>query len=658
MQEGERVAAVRRIRWGEGPISGQHKTRRRWIAACAAGTALAAGAFVLLPNANADEGPSGVQGDFAKAAAEYGVPESVLLGLAHEESGWVAHKGYSADGGWGLMNLTDVTPAMVAKGPAGTAGRADADKAAARPSAHTLRTAAGLTGLSADELRTDTRANIRGGAALLASYQKQLGHATSDDPADWTGALAKYSGRSDRKSAASFVRGVFDTLRKGDRLRAGGDGSVSLSAAPSAKPADKQLDTMGLRAPAAAPAADCPSDMSCDFVPAAAENYQAAHRPANGVKISEIVIHTTEESYEDTIKGFQTPGQASAQYVMRSSDGAVTQMVANTDVAFGDGNYWSNLHSVQIEHEGYSARGADWYSDAAYQQTADLVKYLADKYGVPLDRQHVVGHDNVPAPTDDGIADQHWDPGYAWDWARFMTMLGAPAAEGAHGVGETGTAVTIAPGFDDNEQTYTVCPEDDPTGATTECGPLSGPSNSLFVRSAPADDAPLLLDPTVHPDADAGTDRVNDWTTTVQEGQQFVVAGQDGDWTAIWFDGQKGWFKNPGGKNTVPAPDARIVTAAGDDPAPVYGTAYPEASEYPDGLSPSAQKPLTAKNYAIPTGQAYVAAQPPAQADDFFPANDTREETVVPGAATYYTVQFNHRYIQVDAADVTATGGN
>ncbi len=644
------------------------RTLRR-LAAVATGTAAVAGTLVFLPvTATAQAGgaaaagqPSGLQACFKTAAAQYHVPLSVLLGVAHEESGWTVHQGYSADGGWGLMNLTDVTSAMLTGGDAGTAGRADAGALADQTSAHTLQAAAQLTGISADDLRHDTRSNILGGAALLASYQEQVGESPSTRPADWTAAIARYSRLHDQKAAKAFVNDVFGTIRSGGTGNtAAAENSataapVNLPADPAAQPAMSQVDRLRLDDTSSSQA-DCPATVNCQFVPAAASNEQVSQRPSNGIEINEIVIHTTEETYDKTINIFQTPGGSSVQYVMRAADGAVTQMVPNSDIAFGDGNYWSNLHSVQIEHEGYSAHGADWYTDAAYRQTAALVRYLAAEYHVPLDRQHIVGHDNVPAPSDAGLAGQHWDPGYAWDWSRFMRLLDAPTDRGRHGVGPVGTAVTIAPGYGGNEQTYTVCPGDDPTGATTECTAMTAPSNSLFVRSAPSADAPLLLDPVLHPTGTAGTDRVNDWSDTVQDGQQFVVAGRHGDWTAIWFDGQQGWIDNPGGRNTIPAYGVRILRAADGTAgsgapgsgAPVYGSAYPDADEYPDGLSPSTQKPLTATNYSIAPGQAYVADQAPAASDDYFPSSGA----VVKGAKRYYTVQFNHRYVHVNAADV------
>ena len=233
-----------------------------------------------------------------------------------------------------------------------------------------------------------------------------------------------------------------------------------------------------------------------------------------------------------------------------------------------------------------------------------------------------------------------------WNWGYFMSLLGAPT-HGARGVGPVGSVVTITPGYRHNLQTVQVCPSDDPTGATTTCTEREQPSDFLYVRTAPDPDAPLFGDPAVHADG-VGTNRINDWGSTIADGQQFVVAGRSGDWTAIWYSGAEVWFYNPGGRYTTPASGVKVISAAGTGPVPVWGTAYPDASEYPAGLSPSAQAPLS--YYTVPAGQAYVAAGPALPTDDFFSSSDT----VVTGGRQMYTVQYNHRVARVYASDVTA----
>jgi len=88
--------------------------------------------------------------------------------------------------------------------------------------------------------------------------------------------------------------------------------------------------------------------------------------------------------------------------------------------------------------------------------------------------------------------------------------------------------------------------------------PAQQASNFVYLRTAPDDSAPLFGDQAIHGTA-AGTNRINDWGSTAQAGQQFVVAGVQGDWTAIWFSGAKVWFHNPDGKNAKTATGVKII---------------------------------------------------------------------------------------------------
>ncbi|MEU9290103.1 hypothetical protein AB0D57_37000 [Streptomyces sp. NPDC048275] len=148
-----------------------------------------------------------------------------------------------------------------------------------------------------------------------------------------------------------------------------------------------------------------------------------------------------------------------------------------------------------------------------------------------------------------------------------------------------------------------------------------------------------------------GSRRISDWGSTAQAGQQFVVAGKKGAWTAVWFSGSKVWFYNPHGGNTVRAHGVTVVWSGATPASPpvaVYGSSYPDVSEYPAGLSPSTQAPLSM--YSIPAGQAYVATTAPHATDDYFAGNGT----VVTGGKTVYTIQYNHRVALVYSSDVTA----
>ena len=120
------------------------------------------------------------------------------------------------------------------------------------------------------------------------------------------------------------------------------------------------------------------------------------------------------------MKVFQDPGHgAAAHYVVRK-DGHVTQMIRELDVAFHAGNKSYNERSVGIEHEGFVDRPQD-FTDAMYEASARLTAAICGRYGIPVDRTHIIGHVEVPG-TD------HTDPGPHWDWDRYIELVRAAGA--------------------------------------------------------------------------------------------------------------------------------------------------------------------------------------------------------------------------------------
>ena len=80
------------------------------------GAVVAAGSASAAPDA-----PLTRQQAFASAAAEYGVPQPVLMGVAYNISRFEQHGGApSTTGAYGVMGLTDV-PAAAARGTDGPA---------------------------------------------------------------------------------------------------------------------------------------------------------------------------------------------------------------------------------------------------------------------------------------------------------------------------------------------------------------------------------------------------------------------------------------------------------------------------------------------------------------------------------------------------------
>ncbi|MGY4924311.1 N-acetylmuramoyl-L-alanine amidase [Streptomyces sp. 900105755] len=150
------------------------------------------------------------------------------------------------------------------------------------------------------------------------------------------------------------------------------------------------------------------------WVAASPANYRTADRPSD-YPVDRVVVHVTQGGYASAVKAFQDPAhQAAAHYIVRQ-DGRITQLVRELDVAFHAGNRSYNERSVGIEHEGFVDRPED-FTDAMYAASARLTAAICRRYGMAVDREHVIGHAEVPG-TD------HTDPGEHWDWERYMGLV-------------------------------------------------------------------------------------------------------------------------------------------------------------------------------------------------------------------------------------------
>ncbi|MEU5772862.1 N-acetylmuramoyl-L-alanine amidase [Streptomyces venezuelae] len=646
--------------------------RRRTVRT--AGALASAGLLVPLLGAAPSSGapqqaaPDRLQGAFAAAADAYHVPQSVLLGVSYLQSRWDAHGGAaSVTGGYGPMHLTDARTAL-ASAPHHSEGtedpRGDTSRPAPPPKAEvpeeselparlkTLPRAAELSGRSADELRTDPAANVEGGAALLAAAQRKLGKPLSGDPADWYGAVARFSGADDEATAATYANDVFAVIRDGEQRTTDAGQRVTLAPEPGLAPDEAQLKRMGLRRAAAAET-ECPKTVSCEWIPAPYEefkdpngnpdygNHDLSDRPKSQ-SIDTIVIHDTEGRWEGVLNMVQDPTYVSWQYTLRSTDGHIAQHVKAKDVAWHAGNWYVNAKSIGLEHEGFLTAPDTWYTEAMYRTSARLVKYLAKKYDIPLDRQHILGHDNVQGTVTSSIPGMHTDPGPYWDWQHYFTLLGKPFHRTA---GRDGGVVTVAPTYSKNRPEYTGCVK-----PGEKCVPHG--SAAVRVHTEPRDDAPLIKDIGKRPGGQDSTIDVNDTGARLSTGQQYAVAERKGDWTAVWYLGQKAWFKNPKKQPTAVDAKGLVVTPkAGAGDVPVYGRAYPEKEAYPAGVPVQTVSPLP---YKILAGQKYVVGDKVPGEYFYSPTFDTAPHKVVRGKDMYYVIQYGHRVGYVRAADVQA----
>ncbi|MFF8413746.1 N-acetylmuramoyl-L-alanine amidase [Streptomyces omiyaensis] len=330
-----------------------------------------------------------INATFARAATTYGIPRDVLVAVGYGETRLDHHNGLpSQDNGYGMMHL------------------------ASNPTQHSLEKAARITGATLTELKRDPAANIRGGAAVLRALADEAGLSPADRRRvdAWYPIVAAYGAPRDDAAARSYADAVYDILSRGARAHTADGETVSIAPQPVAP----ERGTYASLAPQGVQSTDYPPAL---WVPASSSNYSVGRSSA----ITKVVIHVTQGSYAGSISWFQDPAaQVSAHYVIRSSDGQVTQMVRDKDTAWHARS--ANPYAVGVEHEGYISNPA-WFTEAMYRSSAALTRHLTSKYGIPRDRTHIVGHSEVPG-------NDHTDPGPNWNWSYYMSLVRGDTSTG------------------------------------------------------------------------------------------------------------------------------------------------------------------------------------------------------------------------------------
>jgi N-acetyl-anhydromuramyl-L-alanine amidase AmpD len=167
-----------------------------------------------------------------------------------------------------------------------------------------------------------------------------------------------------------------------------------------------------------------------NWTAASSSNYSSR----SGTAISAVTLHTMQGYYAGTLSWFQNPSaNVSAHYVMRASDGQITQMVCEADKAWHVGS--ENPYTVGIEHEGFVS-DPSWYTPTVYNASAALTRDIAEDHGILKLRTYakagtsglltlggctrIKGHQHFPFQS-------HTDPGIHWDWAHYYKLVNEPA---------------------------------------------------------------------------------------------------------------------------------------------------------------------------------------------------------------------------------------
>ena len=296
---------------------------------------------------------SSLKEEFESAATEYGVPQELLLAMGYVNTLWEMPPPDASDyvegdlhgrGAYGIMQLLR------------------------NPWRDTLGRAASLTGLSVEELKTSRAANVRGGAAVLADIQG------ASRPAELNGWLEAVAGYGDTEL---YAVEVYETLRNGASATISTGESLRLS------PQDVEVPRIEIAGKA--------DYRRAAWHRAADDNYTNSDRRARDISL--IVVHVAQGSYSGTISWFdKSRSNVSAHYVV-NRNGKVAQCVRNEDIAWHAGDWSYNRRSIGIEHAGYASEPK---TARQYRSSARLSAYLSRRFGIPVDRQHVIGHRDVP----------------------------------------------------------------------------------------------------------------------------------------------------------------------------------------------------------------------------------------------------------------------
>lgn len=128
----------------------------------------------------------------------------------------------------------------------------------------------------------------------------------------------------------------------------------------------------------------------------------------NGYKPEVIVIHIMQGTLAGTGDWFSKPESQSSAHYGIGLNGEVHQYVDDEKCAWSQGkvgnptfslykpNVNPNLYCLSIENEGYDLSKAP---ETQLLVLIELVKTLATKFNIPIDRAHIIGHREINSVT-------------------------------------------------------------------------------------------------------------------------------------------------------------------------------------------------------------------------------------------------------------------
>lgn len=138
--------------------------------------------------------------------------------------------------------------------------------------------------------------------------------------------------------------------------------------------------------------------MNITYLSADPTKYEKGRR---GNQPKYIIIHTVVGSLDSAVHEFQNVqnGRMVSAHYICGNDGRIAQSVKEEDTAYHAGNFSMNLQSIGIEHED-NAQPNSPRPDSLYETSAELIADICKRNNIPIAREFIRKHNEVPNPND------------------------------------------------------------------------------------------------------------------------------------------------------------------------------------------------------------------------------------------------------------------
>jgi N-acetyl-anhydromuramyl-L-alanine amidase AmpD len=322
---------------------------------------------------------------FAQASQEFGVPVEILEAIGHVESNWT-QIGPSIDRGWGVMHLVQ------------------------NNYADTLGEAATLLDIEPQILQDDARQNIRGAAALIAHYAGEQRHSFTQLE-DWFEAVKQFTGLINEELREMQALRYYEVIKTGAESQTLWGETITLTSHSNISLTPDRVNRVRTRR----------NTRSTDYKPAVSNLTSCNYTSRSNRTIDTWVNHWIGEgTYAGAISWFHNcSAQASAHFIVRASDGEITQLVQVKDIAWHAGVWNYNQRSIGVEHEVTVSNPSGWnttWTTSMLKASAKMARYFADKYSIPKTRSTtpgILGHNEIKSTTCPGTLP--WD-----EWMKYF----------------------------------------------------------------------------------------------------------------------------------------------------------------------------------------------------------------------------------------------